>query len=213
MSGRSYAQNLFVPPSRYGIGSPTPVLSLESGLSLAGGGRTTVAFVNNAYQGGEIDRVITDLSGTIKSSGREAVVLSSENELRQTCRTSISGVSGCIVAVVFHSSPTEGHPPGMWNYTLRADGALGETIDVRSTRNSPEIYLLPFQHAIDWSIAEGNSSVSRNLLPSQVSPCDSYEQRLQETHSLSIGNGILVHINHRRSTPYQNSCTLYGHCN
>lgn len=167
---RSYAQNLFLPPSHYGIGSPTPVLSFETALSLAGGGRNTVAFVDNGYHGGDIDRVISDLSRTVKSSGREVVVLSSENDLRQTCRSSISAVSGCIAAAVFYSSPTEGQPAGRWNYTLRADGALGEKIDTRSTRNDAEIYLLPFQRAIDWSIARGNSSVDQNLLPNQVSP-------------------------------------------
>lgn len=94
-------------------------------------------------------------------------LLSSESELRDTCRSSLRGVSPCIAAAVFYSSPTEGSG-GRWNYSIRTDGALGAGIDVDSKTNDQEIYLLPFQHSIDWAIADVNSSVDQGSLPKEV---------------------------------------------
>ena len=54
----SYARNLFIPPSNYGIGSAHPIRTLAEGLDAAGGGRHILAFVNSGLAGGDIDRVI-----------------------------------------------------------------------------------------------------------------------------------------------------------
>lgn len=94
-------------------------------------------------------------------------MLSSKSELRDTCRTSLRGVSRCIAAAVFYSSPTEGSG-GRWNYSIRTDGALGSRINVDSKTNDQEIYLLPFQHSIDWAIANVNSSVHQDSLPKEI---------------------------------------------
>lgn len=51
---------------------------------------------------------------------------------------------------------------------MRADGALGVQIHVDKTTNDQEIYLLPFQHSIDWAIAHTNSSIDQNALPDKV---------------------------------------------
>ena len=94
-------------------------------------------------------------------------ILNKEVELLTTCRNSLRGASNCIAGVVFYSSPTEG-PGGIWNYTLRADDALGEKIDVKSTGNDQEIYIIPLQHAIDAAIASMNSTADRPSIPDQV---------------------------------------------
>ncbi|EHL02294.1 putative Retinal-specific ATP-binding cassette transporter [Glarea lozoyensis 74030] len=43
----SYARNLFIPPSSYGIGTSTPIRTLAEGLDAANGGRDTVASAGN----------------------------------------------------------------------------------------------------------------------------------------------------------------------
>lgn len=126
-----------------------------------------MVFVNNGLADGHIDQVINTVSQPAKARGDEVHFLSSESELRDTCRSSLRGVSPCIAAAVFYSSPTEGSG-GRWNYSIRTDGALGGQIDVNSNTNDQEIYLLPFQRSIDWAIASVNSSVDQNALPNKV---------------------------------------------
>jgi hypothetical protein len=94
-------------------------------------------------------------------------ILSSEDGLRELCRTSLRGVSSCIAAAIFYSSPTEG-PNGYWNYSIRTDGSLGVGIKVNRNDNDQETYLLPFQHSIDWAIAQVNSTNNGGALPSHV---------------------------------------------
>ena len=56
----------------------------------------------------------------------------------------------------------------MWNYTIRADGALGTKIVVGSDDNDQEIYPIPMQHAIDFAIASLNSTIDQAALPQTV---------------------------------------------
>lgn len=70
----------------------------------------------------------------------------------------------CLGGLVFNSSPNEGQG-GIWNYTLYTDGSLGEHIYVQSDSNDQELYSIPLQHAVDWSIAQTNSSVNAANLP------------------------------------------------
>ncbi|KAN0078785.1 hypothetical protein V8E54_005298 [Elaphomyces granulatus] len=164
----SFARNLFIPPSIYGIGTPTPVQSFSDALNAVSGGRNKVAFVNNGFTGGDIQRVISQVAGPVQSQGKQINILSLEDDLQTVCRNSIRGVSTCVAAVVFYSSPNEG-PGGRWNYSLRTDGALGvEKINVDETNNDAEIYALPLQHAVDWAIANGNTSIDQSALPAEV---------------------------------------------
>ncbi|ETS74227.1 hypothetical protein PFICI_14093 [Pestalotiopsis fici W106-1] len=152
----SFARNLLGTPAVYGIGDARPIRSLQSALDIAtDSGRDTVVFVNNGYTGGDIDRVIDQVSSTITNGHVQK--LTSVTELRTVCRTSLRGVSSCYGAVVFNSSPNEGNG-GLWNYTLRADGALGTKIDVTKSTNDGEVYTLPLQRAVDSTIASLNST-------------------------------------------------------
>ena len=94
-------------------------------------------------------------------------MLSKEEELLTVCRSSLRGVSACYGAAVFYGSPTEG-PGGMWNYSLRADGGLGNKIDTTNADNEVEVYPLPLQHAIDFSIAGNNKTIDQGALSSHV---------------------------------------------
>jgi ATP-binding cassette subfamily A (ABC1) protein 3 len=159
----AYAKNFFVPPSEFGVGSPFPVRSLADAVSHGSGGRSNFVFVNNGYTGGQISEIITPISETLSGAGLNVRTVESESELLTVCRSTIRSVSNCFGAVTFVSSPTEGSG-GIWNYTLRADGALGGRVFVNQDTNDNQIYILPLQHAVDREIAllEGNT------LPEQV---------------------------------------------
>ncbi|KAI4203599.1 MAG: hypothetical protein LQ350_001789 [Teloschistes chrysophthalmus] len=161
----AYARNLFIPPAHYGIGTSTPVRSLAEGLTASGGGRDTIVLVNNGFTGGDIDKVINRVADT--ATGKIVHITPNEDDLLTFCRSSLRGVSRCYGAAVFYASPTEG-PGGMWNYSLRADGGLGFKIDVTNSGNDAEIYPLPLQHTIDFTIASQNTTIDRSALPQSV---------------------------------------------
>ena len=163
----SYARFLFIPPSVYGIGDPTPIRSLPSALDLASSDRTKLVFVDGGYKDGDISRVINQVADSVKGLGKEVKILTHEHDLWTTCRSSLRGTSNCIAAAVFFSSPTEG-PQGRWNYSIRADGALQSKIVTDSDKNDVEIYCLPLQHAVDYAIAGLNQTIDQSSLPRQV---------------------------------------------
>lgn len=182
----SYAKNFFVPPSDFGIGSPTPLRSFGDALDASSGGRNTFVFVNNGHTGGDISNVIGQLSSTIENHGISVRVVESEGELIPICKGTIRGVSRCFAAVSFDSSPTEGTLP-LWNYTIRADGSFGGRIYVNSDNNAAEIYALPLQHAIDNTIA----SLSGDSLPNNVQSYpytdETAEERTRNINHLYMG--------------------------
>ncbi|KAK1143856.1 hypothetical protein N8T08_005969 [Aspergillus melleus] len=162
----SYARNLFVQPATYGIGDPTALRSFSDALGLVGASRDKLVFVHNDLLGGPIEQVIDRVAEPARAN-EDVHILSSESELRDLCRSTLRGVSSCIAAAVFYSSPTEG-PGEVWNYSIRTDAALGAGIEVDSHDNDQGIYLLPFQHSIDWAIAQVNGSDGQNALPEEI---------------------------------------------
>ncbi|RMZ84070.1 hypothetical protein DV737_g1395, partial [Chaetothyriales sp. CBS 132003] len=161
----SYARNLFIPPSVYGIGDPVSVRSLSDALQHVSGGRDQLVFVNSGFTGGAIEAVINHVTQQAGSFDGTIQTLTQEVDLLTQCRNSIRGTSKCVAGAVFFSSPNEGSS-GRWNYTIRADGSLQTKIVVDSHSNDAEIYLLPLQHAIDRAISTvGNNGTE---LPEQV---------------------------------------------
>ncbi|KAF2013622.1 nod factor export ATP-binding protein I [Aaosphaeria arxii CBS 175.79] len=153
----TYAKNFFVPPSEYGIGRPVPIRSFTDALNDAQGNRDTVVFINNGHTGGDIEQVINNLADTVRGAGKIAQVAEQDSDLLTICESSLRGASTCFGAINFHSSPSEGEGQG-WNYTLRADGSLGDRIFVDRTNNDVEIYVLPLQKAVDSAIASLNGT-------------------------------------------------------
>ncbi|KAH9907489.1 P-loop containing nucleoside triphosphate hydrolase protein [Xylariomycetidae sp. FL2044] len=167
----SFARNLFVPPAVFGIGQPHPIRSLQDAIAIAADtNHNTVVFVNSGLDGGDIDQVIDGLSNMVTAAGKNATKLSNPSELSYACQSSLRGASSCYGAVMFHSSPNEGSG-GIWNYTLRADGALGTKINVDKDTNAAQVYTLPLQRAVDSMIA----SVSANNLEQSSFPATTEE--------------------------------------
>lgn len=175
----SYIKNFFVPPSEYGVGSPTPVRGFIEALEASSGGRNTVAFVNNGHTGGDIEALINYLSVAVRTAGKTPIVLANDQALLTTCRSSLRGASSCFGAASFHSSPTEAGT--IWNYTLRADGALGSKIYVNRNDNDAETYILPFQHAIDVAIVnQFNGSTNGTTYPTTTNEFPFTSQNQQQ---------------------------------
>ncbi|RDW76105.1 putative ABC transporter-3 [Coleophoma crateriformis] len=163
----SYARNLFIPPSIYGIGSSYEIRTLSQALRETGAGRNTLAFVNNGLSGGDIDRVIDAVAQPALTLGKTVSRLATETDLLETCRSSLRGATTCYGAVIFQSSPSEG-TGGIWNYTIKVDGAFGTKIQVDRSTNDVELYPLPLQHAVDLAIASINTTINQAAIPNVV---------------------------------------------
>lgn len=179
----AYSRNLFGRNSYYGVGQPSPIRSLPTAMRIVENDRKILVLVNGGFVGGDIDRVIEQVAVPVRREGRTVRVLQTSEELLDTCRSSLNAVSNCYAAAVFHSSPDEGEG-GIWNYTLRGDGALGLTIDTRGSRNDAELYGLPLQHAIDSAIASINNTIDSSALPEEVKeyPFTSRNQQQRKDH-------------------------------
>ncbi|KAL2204854.1 putative ABC transporter [Sarocladium strictum] len=152
-------QRLNQPQSDFGIAESRPVRSFSDALDSAASGRNTVLFVNGGFGDGAVKDVIDSLSEEVKSAGKNATTVESEDDIGYVCRSSVRGTSNCYGAVVFHSSPDQGSG-GIWNYSIRADPALAREFNYKDDNNDAQIYILPFQRAIDNAIKKSNSSSS-----------------------------------------------------
>ncbi|KAK7741985.1 hypothetical protein SLS53_004568 [Cytospora paraplurivora] len=106
---------------------------------------------------GDIESVIKVVSARVANAGKTVEVVNQDSDLLTSCASSLRGATTCFSAASFHSSPTEGNG-GIWNYTIRSDGVFGERIYVDKTDNDVEIYILPFQRAIDQAIGSLSAS-------------------------------------------------------
>jgi ABC-type multidrug transport system ATPase subunit len=171
------------------------VLGLQAAFS-AISDRQNVVFVNNNFTGGEIERIITSVGNMVRASGKDVMVVEKEDDLLTVCKSSLQGVSDCVAAVVFYSTPTEPEGAGLsYNYTLRFDGSLGAGIDVRTDNNAAQLFVMPLQHAIDSAIVNVNSTGGGNLLPEvDEFPFTSLTQEERATRIRTRYNSALINI-------------------
>jgi ATP-binding cassette subfamily A (ABC1) protein 3 len=192
----SYARLLLVSPANYGVGTPHPVRSLGEGMAIAPGGRNTLVLVDNGLTGGAIERVINNLASQATAVGKTVTRLSATSDLTTVCKSSLRGVTRCYGAVIFNSSPLEGTVPGFWNYTLRTDGSLATSIDVKSSTNDVEVFLLPLQRAVDYAIAATNSAVNQTTIPASVNayPYTSISQKELDSLIRTTFHTLIINI-------------------
>ncbi|KAF2493864.1 hypothetical protein BU16DRAFT_58020 [Lophium mytilinum] len=161
----SFIIRVYWPKETYGIGASTQIRSLPDALNTAGGGRHTLALCNYGPRGGDIDKVIAAVAASARTSGKPVQLLYNPDDLLTVCRSALSGNTKCFGAAEFFSSPREG---GVWNYTLRNDGAFGTSINVKKNNNDAQKYPIPLQHAIDATIASVDSGDDIHSLPDTV---------------------------------------------
>ncbi|KAK1705306.1 ABC transporter [Colletotrichum acutatum] len=150
-------QNLSSPSNEFGFADPRPIRSLAEGLAASDDSRDTVVLVNSGLSGGDIDRTTAAISAQVSAAGKNSTTITNPSDLGSICRSSFRATTTCYGAVVFHASPTEGDG-GLWNYTLRGDGAFGSSFRVNNDDSDIQVYTLPLQHAIDSAIASLNST-------------------------------------------------------
>ncbi|KAL2873688.1 hypothetical protein SGCOL_011172 [Colletotrichum sp. CLE4] len=156
-------KNLNSPSNNFGIADPRPIRSLAEGLAASDGSRDTVVLVNSGLSGGDVDRAITAISSQVSAAGKNATTITNPSDLGSICRSSFRATTSCYGAVIFHASPTEGDG-GLWNYTLRGDGAFGSSFKVKNDDSDVQVYTLPLQHAVDSAIASVNSTTGSSAL-------------------------------------------------
>jgi ATP-binding cassette subfamily A (ABC1) protein 3 len=196
----SFSKNLFVPPANFGFGEEHAVKSLPDAFARGAlSGRKKVVLINSGHTGGDIDRVLDRLEERM-SADVQVVRREHEEEVTAECRSSLRGVSTCFGAVVMRSSPDEGNGD-LWNYTIRTDAAFASspfTIDVESTTNPEQVYILPMQKAVDSAIYSIDNSGSDDPLSNvEEFPFTSLsqkerEQRVRERFSQAIYNFMAV---------------------
>lgn len=193
----SLTRRLAAPPSVFGIGTPTSVLSLGAALS-SSGSSGTVVLVNSGYAGGAIDRVIDTIATQVAEAGNKVTRLTDEDALHDVCRSSHRGVTDCFGAVVFNASPDQG-PGGIWNYTIRADSALGRIIKTDRHDNNAELYMLPLQRSVDSAIANLDRADGQAALPSTTDEFpftsltqDELDDQTRRTFQSSVVNSLAV---------------------
>ncbi|KAF5000749.1 hypothetical protein FGRMN_1517 [Fusarium graminum] len=157
----SFTKNLLIPPATFGIGQPAPVMTLSDAIGKASNtGRQKLVLVNNNLGGGDIDQVLENVQKQFNNAAEskgvdfEVAHVKTEDELTGICPSNLRGVSRCFGAIVMTSSPDEG-PGGIWNYTIRADGAFVSAAAKFNIdkKNDQQVYLIPLQHAVDSAIA------------------------------------------------------------
>ncbi|KAG8529047.1 uncharacterized protein KY384_005681 [Bacidia gigantensis] len=190
----TYAQYFFNPPQQFGIGTATPILSFSEALSRSSPSRNTIAIIVDAYASDDMLKVVKSLSDEVqRAPGKQLFQASDETLLSDKCEASVRGTSKCYGAVVFHSSPNFPQSGGNWNYTLRADSSLGKTFDVTRQKNDAQIYLMPFQQAIDHAITTQTPEYhGRDLSTVTQYPFTtvSEEQRESDTRQSYLQSGI-----------------------
>ncbi|KAH8171967.1 aldehyde dehydrogenase family protein [Sarocladium implicatum] len=164
----SQARKLLSPPATYGLGSPQELRSLSQAIEEnTSGKRDRIVFVSSHPESDDVEQVISSITNSISSSIVHVKRLDNESRIQTECQSSWDGLSRCFAVVVFHSSPGSGEAVG-WNYTIRADGALGQTIHVDKTSNDGQKYTLPLQRAIDIAIGRTSSRPTSNNLQESV---------------------------------------------
>lgn len=191
----SYARNLFIPPAKYGIGTPAYVRDLADSLSAHPD--LKLVFVTNDL-GGEVQDLINGLVTPLRDAGGNVVTISDPvRGLQQECKQSLRGSSDCFAAVVFNGSPAQG---GIWNYTLRGDSSFDYgRINTDDHDNPAQEFLLPLQLALDKAIANhansgsaDNTQISEYMYTDMTS--DERDEQIRVRYMTAITDYISIAI-------------------
>lgn len=177
------------PNDHFGVGTVHPITSLPDAMHNGLGGRNTVLLISsNGSPTPEMDRVFKSLGDVVRSAGGNATTLKSEDDIGYVCKASIRGTSTCFGAVVMHSAPDSTEK--VWNYTIRADSALGISFRVDKTDNDNEMYTLPLQRAVNNAILGSNSSALDKV---QEYPITSISDDERQAENLRTYQNSFIH--------------------
>ncbi|CAK5265997.1 unnamed protein product [Mycena citricolor] len=150
------AKQFLLKPNNYGLGTLTPVYTLESRFVNAG----TLVWADatdGTAQPSPSDIMSHITSGFTDSQRRAVKQASSAAELPFSCPQNFNGFSECYAAVVFNDIPADATRPV--NYTIFSDSGLFH-IDVQRHSSDFETRVLPLQWAVDQAIIELRTGVT-----------------------------------------------------
>ncbi|CAA7266935.1 unnamed protein product [Cyclocybe aegerita] len=145
--------------NNYGMGTPTPITSLQSqfdpalALIWADGTNGT----SNPSPKDIIDRITSDFTSKQLASIRQ---VDTPAEIPFECPQNFNLFSKCFAAISFIDIPPNGSRTRPVNYTILADGGLA-FIDVERHTSDFEKRILPLQWAIDKAIIELQTGVEQ----------------------------------------------------
>jgi ATP-binding cassette, subfamily A (ABC1), member 3 len=151
-------KHLIIEDNGYGVGSPSPVQSLENALP----NNEKLVFVQPPGLGPDVQEVVTKITSTL-TPAKHVVFLTDVNDLLTTCRQNLDGSSDCFAAVVFDDSPLTTGPSSKatWTYTIRADNQYnGFKFHVGQNNNNEDVIYLPLQVALEDAMT--NSTIIPN---------------------------------------------------
>ncbi|KAF5377145.1 hypothetical protein D9757_008793 [Collybiopsis confluens] len=150
------AQLFLFKPNNYGIGSPTPVASLQEKFDDS----TSLIWADGtsgSSNGVSPSDIMAHITSNFSPSQRNAVrKVDSPSAIPSECPQNFNLFSECFAAVAFYDIPSPG--TGSINYTIQADGGLFHIDVVRHTSDF-EVRILPLQWAIDQAIVELQTGV------------------------------------------------------
>ncbi|KAF2494982.1 P-loop containing nucleoside triphosphate hydrolase protein [Lophium mytilinum] len=158
-----YSQDFFSSDEHHGVGPQLTIPSLEDALH-TDNDRPIVGFFDSGFKNGNVSKVISSLSDTIRKAGKTPRMFADYVALSSECAAQAQGISPCFAGIAFWSSSSEPSSTSIWNYTIRSDPNLGLT-DVNSGRYNAQTYMLPLQNAIDNQIL---SISGKSSLPPKV---------------------------------------------
>ncbi len=142
-------QHLLSDNSRYGVGSPSPVQALGSGLL----GNKPLVIVVPPGLGPDVNATVQQIVRPLADVSQQLIYLDNVTNLLTTCRVNIHGTSNCFAAIVFNDSPQTVGGSETWSYTLRGDPRNnGFSFNVYQQSNTEDTTWLPLQVAIDNAI-------------------------------------------------------------
>ena len=116
--------------------------------------------------------VVDSLSRQVSDAGKTPRHYENSWAMAQECRTDTKGVSPCYGAIIFFSSPSQStneSSQGVWNYTIRGQGAVwAGSADVTSDTNGPEVDLLPLQRALEQEFITHAGSNATAKVPEKM---------------------------------------------
>lgn len=168
-------KNFIIARNGFGFSSTVPVASLADSV----GANQKFVVVQPPGLGADVARVVDTVVNPLRSTKKQLVFLSNEDDLVSTCVESIQGNSDCFAAIVFNDSPLTLGKKNAWNYTVRTDAALtGTTFHWNSHNTDEERVYLPLQVAVD------NAITNSTLVPNEFF----YSSISQATQDSSIRN-------------------------
>lgn len=180
-------QNFTGDGSRYGVGKPSPVPSLNDNIPPG----TKLVFVQSPNAGLDVSDVIKKI--TIGLKDKTVEIGDNEADLRKRCPTSLSGVTNCYAAIIFNDSPLTLQGNKTWSYTIRVSSARS-TRKFDINKQPPNTHYAFLQLAVENAITN-STSIPDNYMFTRITQSEAVELKRRNFAAGIIGGfGIICFL-------------------